>query len=76
MVEEHGRRWKFLEELFPGRKDISLKNRHRLLLRQRGSRERPLRNNAISTEQESDHSTDPGVAILEDDSLDPLDSEC
>jgi hypothetical protein len=34
MVAEHGKKWKTLESSFPGRTEISIKNRYNVLLRQ------------------------------------------
>jgi hypothetical protein len=35
LVDEHGHKWKLLESFFPGRCDISIKNRYNVLLRKR-----------------------------------------
>jgi hypothetical protein len=34
-VAEHGKKWKLFEEFFPGRTEISIKNRYNVLLRRR-----------------------------------------
>jgi hypothetical protein len=69
-VQQLGHKWKMFEAFFPGRVDVSIKNRYNVLLRQKGKQMTDAKSFATANFEEAESNSSDGIMMWDDEDFD------